>query len=362
MAAMQRRNLLILAAVTLVVVIAAVIASLSHAPQRGKQKTLLFPQLADRINDTAEVSIRGIDRSVTLVKQGDQWVVREAGGYPARFDRIRRLLLGMTNLRVLAEKTSTPRLYSRIGVEDPDSQGAASHLVTLKDGSGRTLATLIVGKQQRGAEPTEPPGVYVRPPDDKQSLLVEGRLPVSSQITDWFDQNLFSVKPDRIASIVIHHPGLEGVRLVREESGEDFEVEPIPAGRERQSDLIVARMETVLENTFAGNVTAAADYSFPEDHVETVIRTFDGLVARVRGAEQDGRNYVAFEFGVDEARLPAAEESGEDQEGRAETGAADIRAEAENYNNTVAGWIFTLPDYRYELFTRSLDDLTRPAE
>jgi hypothetical protein len=159
--------------------------------------------------------------------------------------------------------------------------------------------------------------------------------------------------------VVIRHPGAEPIRLSRIERGEDFAVEPVPAGREPQSDIFLARTDGILENTFASNVTSARDYNFPADHVETVIRTFDGLVAEVQSAGRDGRNYVAFEFSVDASNLPPAADEEGDRSGKS---AEDIRAEADKYNGIVSGWVYTLPDYRYQLLTRSLEDLTRPAE
>lgn len=348
MAGMRTRNLVILAAVTLIIIIVAVAASLSRAPQSGKEKTLLFPELKDTINNTSEVIIRGQGRTVTLLKQEIGWSVKEAGGYPANFDRLKPLLVGMTTLRIVEEKTRNPELYPRLGVEDPDNPGAASHLLVLKDDSGQTLAELIVGKSRRDAASPEG-GLYVRRPDQAQSLLVEGRLTVTSQITDWFSQRLFSIAPDRIRSMVIRHPDGETVTVSREEKGDDFSVEPVPEGRKPQSEIILTRMGTVLENTFALNVASAEDFTFPGDHVRATIRTFDGLVTEVQAVRKDDRNYVAFRFSVDESRLSTEEEDG-----------PDVREQADKFNKTASGWVFTLPDHRYDLLTRTLNDLTRP--
>lgn len=350
MAGMRTRNLIILAAVTLVVIIAAVVASLSRAPQSGKEKTLLFPELRDTINNTSEVIIRGQGRTVTLLKQDGQWVVQQAGGYPADFDRLRPLLVGMTALRVVEEKTSRPELYPRLGVEDPEKPNASSHLLVLKDDAGKSLAELIVGQSRRDSASPDEGGLYVRRPDQAQSLLVEGQLSVSSHLTDWFDQHLFSIKPDRIESITIRHPDGETATVTRDEPGDDFSVEPVPEGRKPQSEIILTRMGTVLENTFAVNVASRETFTFPEDHVNTTIRTFDGLVAEAQAVRQDDRNYVGFSFNIDESRIAPEEEDDE----------SDVRVEAENFNDIVSGWVFTLPDHRYDLLVRRLDDLTRP--
>jgi len=368
MAGMRTRNLVILAAVTLIVVVVAVITSLSRAPQSGKEKPLLFPNLKNTINETSEVIIRGRGRTVTLLREEDGWIVQEADGYPADFARLKSLLVGMTTLRAVEEKTSRPELYPRLGVEDPADPDASSHLVILKNEADQTLAELIIGKPRRDPASPDSSGLYVRRPDQAQSLLVEGRLDVSSQITDWFDQQLFSIEADRIESVVIRHPDGENVTVSRDEPGGDFSVEPLPEGREPQSEIILARMGTILENTFALNVASQKTFSFPEDHVKTTIRTFDGLIAETKAVRKNERNYVAFHFSVDKSRIEKKQpaETQEDTGAKEDAGSSEevkepnVSEEVAEYNDTVSGWVFTLPDHRYDLLVRRLDDLTRP--
>ena len=54
----MRARYIIVTALTLVVVIAAVIVSQQRAPQTSREKTRLFPELAEKINDVSELIIR----------------------------------------------------------------------------------------------------------------------------------------------------------------------------------------------------------------------------------------------------------------------------------------------------------------
>ena len=361
---MRYRNLLILALVTVAVIIAAAISSHLRAPTTDKKKELLFPGLEKQINNVGEVEIRDKDRTLNIVKQNDGWVIRQADGYPALLSKIKPLIINTAGLEIIEKKTSTPALYPRLGVEDVDSKGSTSHLLTLKDVSGKTLASLIVGKKQQGGTPGAAPGVYVRRTDAKQSLLVRGELPVSSRASDWFRKNLFSIEPDRIESVVIRHPDGQEVSLSRAKGKDKFELTSVPKGREPQSDVILYRMGNVLEDVYAQDIKSQDHYTFTDNHVTTTVRTFDGLVATIEAASADGRNYVHYVFQVDESRLPAAAKTTDKDKnaagGKDAPKQPDIRKEAEGYNKELSGWVYTIPEFKYDLLVESLDQLTKP--
>lgn len=366
---MRSRNLVILALVTVVVIVAAAVVSHLRAPTKDIKTTLLFPQLEKQINNVSEIVVRDRDGSVNMVKQKDGWVVSQVDNYPALFAKIKPLLINMAQLRVLEPKTSTPSLYPRLGVEDIDSKGATSHLLTLKDAGGKTLAELIVGKRQQGGAPGSPPGVYVRQPGKAQSLLVRGELPVSSRASDWFRKDLLNVVPDRIASIEIRRPDGSTATLERGKGQDKFKLASVPRGREAQSDVILYRMGNILQDIYAEDVKSQKHFALPDDHVTTTVRTFDGLVATIAAAKVDGTNHVQYSFSVDAAKLPAKkpDDAGKDKDKKdaaatQESGEKlDVRKEAAGYNKETAGWVYTLPPFQYELLVQSLDQLTRPA-
>jgi hypothetical protein len=146
----------------------------------------------------------------------------------------------------------------------------------------------------------------------------------------------------------------------------------VPAGREPRSDVMLHRMGTVLEDTYAQNVKSKDNYQFPASTASATIRTFDGLVANTMAAESGDRNYVHYAFSVDESKLKkTGEDASGDKEaaggGKAEGGkqAADdkpgVRREAENYNKQLSGWVYTIPDYKYDLLSETMDSLTKAA-
>jgi len=218
--------------------------------------------------------------------------------------------------------------------------------------------------------------VYVRRPDSKQSLLVQGDLPVTTRPEDWFETHLFNIDPQRIESIVIKHPNGPEVHLSRAKGTDDLTLANIPAGKKPKSDVVLHRMGTILQDNFAQNVASLKKFQFPADHASATIRTFDGLIAKTESAKVDGRNYVSYHFDVDPSKIkPAKDKSaGNDKKDQAKAGDKDsgkngksdnepkVRKEADKYNKQLSGWAYTLPDYKYQLLSETMDDLTSAAE
>ncbi len=357
---MKSNKLIILSLVTIVVVLAATMMSRHRAPSTSLQKQPLFPDLLEKVNDIASVSLSKQGKTLTLVREDKQWLIQQSDNYPANFGKIRETVIAVAELRILAEKTGNPKRYKRLGVEDPATEGASSLLLSLFDTGGDALASLIVGKPRHSKSAGDKPGLYVRLPDTQTALLVEGRLDVSATAMDWFERNLFSIHADRIKHIHIAHADGSSVDLGRENSVDDFTVDNLPAGMEMQSNVVISRMGTMLENIFVDNVINADKLTGIEQTVTTV-RTFDGLIVSIVSAEIDGVNYSGFGFSVDEKALPPPADENTEEEATASSGKPDPVEEANTLNKTLSGWAYAIPEFKYELFTRKLEQLSRKA-
>lgn len=359
---MQRRGLIVLSLITVAVIAAAVIATQLRSPRSSVDREALFPELKERINEVAEIRVEGLDRGVTLDRKGDSWVIREADDYPALIDRIRQTVVGVSELRIVAGKTSSPELYGRLGVEDPTAKGASSLLLTLKDASGNPVASLIVGKDRHSAAPGDRPGFYVRPPGTDQALLVEGRLDVSVEIRDWFDRELLDIPSERIREIRIQHGDGSVLRLARADASADLAVMDVPEGTELQSDPVLNRMGTMLEGFFVEGARNAANVEFPADAVSVTVSTFDGLVANLSGARIGDVPYVKFAFSYSgpaaaEPAPPAA--TAPETEEKEKEKKADVAGEVRKLQDTVTGWAFQVPQFKFELLGRRLEDMIK---
>ncbi|MGC1524097.1 MAG: hypothetical protein WA803_21335, partial [Steroidobacteraceae bacterium] len=115
------------------IVIAAVLAisgalylSTQRNLPRDSSGTALLPHLADEVNTVTALNIRkgSAAPTVTVHEQGNRWTVAQRGDYPADVSKLRKLLLALSDARIVEEKTSNPASYPVIGVEDPATAGS----------------------------------------------------------------------------------------------------------------------------------------------------------------------------------------------------------------------------------------------
>lgn len=402
----MKRRTLVLALITLLVVVAAAVVSRQRAPQAGKEKALLFPGLAARINDIDTLSVEDGRAALTMRRRDGRWLILEADDYPALPDKVKQAVLAAADLRVIAEKTSDPARYQRLGVADPGSQGAVSHWLTLKHAE-EELARLVVGDPRRSRSATAAPGLYVRVPGRAQALLATGRLNVSADVVQWIKRDVVNIAAERVRSVRLRPGANPAVHLEREAPTADLALQNIPAGKEPGAEYLINRLASILENVYVDGVRneSELDFSAPDSVVE--VSAFGGLEARAEVKNSGERSYARFSFtaapGNDAAMAVAPQPAGQEpaaaeqdatdaamEDAAAEdsamaTDAATTDAatmedaalatdaamedaaeesptpaqEAESLNAATRGWAYRLPASKAELFAQTLDDLVR---
>ncbi len=172
---------------------------------------LAYPGLATQLGSAVSVEINGGGKSVTLMHQGDDasanWVVAERGGYPADARKLRSVLVALGELRLYEPRTVDPSLYARLGVNNPQAEGATSTGIVVTDRVGRIMASLIVGHRGVRARPGAPEQIYIRRTGEKNAWLAEGSLDVSPDPLAWLQRGILDIKADQIASVEIHRDG-----------------------------------------------------------------------------------------------------------------------------------------------------------
>ena len=364
---MKNRKLMVLAIVTLTVILAAGITSRLRAPQSTINKQVLFPELSGRINDVAAITIEGNKGTITLRQEGGRWVLASADNYPALFNRIKRNVVGMAELRIVDEKTDNPEFYDRLGVEGPKVEGTKSMLITLQDKSGQTIAALIAGNKRQSS--SNEPGLYVRKPETARALLVEGFLDISEKPSHWFETHLFDIPSAQVQEARISYPHTGEKQMdnlvIRKDTREqpDFIVNLPGLGKESSTTLIANRISRGLEEMRADNVQSVKNFNFPDDETFiTTVNTFDGLVVTARLVKKDKTHYANFTFSAD----PSAASGNPEKE---DTTGTDNQvtdgeqtspvAQSQMLNKNLSPWVYEIPDFLYEALTTRPDQFRK---
>ena len=358
---MQPKTMKILVVATVAFVVLAVLFQQLGGPGGGGSKLpeRIAPGLADRLNDVAEIEITGPDGSLDLTKAGEGWAVASKDGYPAEFETVKQLLVGLAELAPREQKTADPARYARLGLGDP-GEGSDSLGVSLSAADGSVVAGFVLGLEVNSGSTAQR---YVRTVGEAQSWLAEGRIDAPTDAMRWVDTSVTQIARDRVTRVTITHPDGEVVSLAKEQGGTSFVLESVPEGRVPKAAGQVGAPASALGYLRFEDVRAGEDLTDEVgEPVIAVYETTDGLTVTVRTWQLDGKVWASFTA----EGAAAAKPEGEGESGGEPPAGPDAASEAEELNGKLAGWLYAVPQYQADSFRRRLVDLTdeqpEPAE
>jgi len=396
---MNTRSLLILAGATAVVAVVAAVtlhhgeSAVQETPAAGK----LFPAFGGSLNVAATVELKKKDGVTTLRRSADGWGLAEKNGYPVDMSAVRKTLIGLSELTATEARTEDPKLYSKLGVEDPDAEGSTSTLLTVKDEAGKELASLIVGKEHAGKSFTAHQ-VYVRKPGEKQSWLANGDLGLKEKGADWLDKKILEVKRERVRAVEIRHADGEIVAVDRDKpETKDFTLHDVPDGKEPTYPSAPTSVADALGYLNLEDVVPAESMDMKEGvSCTSKFTCFDGLTITVRTKDAGEKTYASFEASYeppqdaagpspapeakkDESKDPSQASAPDAKDSATKEGAAkteekpkvktaeEVQKEVSELNARLSKWAYQIPSYNKSSFEKKKaellkDKISPPAE
>ena len=353
------------------------------APPQTEQP--VFPGLMSKINEVSELAVNAQSKTMTIVRDGESWSVKEKHHYPANMGKIREALIGLGELNFLEAKTKNPELYEKLGLEDVDAEGSISMRVTLKDSAGTSLAEVIVGKQHPSKGNPSQDEVYVRKPGNPQTWLTIGKLSIEKIPSEWLDKDFLEVEPMRVRRVHITHPDNTTLILEKENPDDlDFQITNLPEGKEIQSQFAVNNIVSTVTSLSLDDVQPNSEFSFEDEYVVTAtFETFDGLEGTVKLFRKEDKDYVKVSaaFNADLIWKPEPEEElevekpveGENAQDKNDNEIvetlkpekpkvkpeAEVKAEIEALNKKVADWVYVIPKFRADTILKKPEDLIK---
>ncbi|ODU59837.1 MAG: hypothetical protein ABS99_03310 [Acetobacteraceae bacterium SCN 69-10] len=293
--------------------------------------TLVFPNLAPKLQTAAKVEITHQNKTLVIARQTDgSWGLADHGGFRVQPDRLRELLTGLTELRITEPRTADPAEYARLGVEDPKGPTGTANLLRVLDGAGKPLAALIIGHRRVRTAGNVPETIYIRRPGEAQSWLAEGRVPVDADPQLWFDRDIANIPADKVASVTVTRG--DAVLEFDREGGKP--ALKSPADHPKLDNFKMSDVFGSLDSLTLTDVKPAAD-KVGEQIGTTHIVGKDGLVVDV----------TVFKAGKDIWIQLAA------------SGDGAAKAEAAALQKRLAGWTFQVGAWKEQAFVPTLDEL-----
>jgi hypothetical protein len=380
---MKAKTLGILAGITIIIIGLAVFLNQDTTKPLSKGRGLVFPELMAKINDVTELTIESTGETVTLVRQENSWGVKEKNHYPAALEKVKGSLVGMAELRFREPKTTNPDLYEKLGLQDQTQEGSRATLVTIRANQNQEAAKLLIGDQRPAKENPSLSEIYVRKPDDPQTWLVTGKLPLERTVIEWLDQDILNLEGTRVSRVRVMHPGGESLTVQKTSPDAlDFQIADIPKGYKVQSQFNVNNVVNALSQLTLDDVKEEeATESEGQPGVKAVLETFDGLKVTVQTLMEGETVYgkISAEFDpslVYKVEQPEGQAESEDQSqgkkaeapksGPEKTSdpptpkvpsAEEVKEEVTGMNNKLGGWVFELPKFKVDNFSKKKEEL-----
>jgi Domain of unknown function (DUF4340) len=202
---MNRKQLILLLVVLAVIGGAGLVLLNQHkeswAVHEAKMGDKVLPNFQP--NDVAAIHIKG-GADLNIVREKDVWRVKERGDYLANFGQISDLLIKLRDLKIVEAETVGSSDLARVNLDEPGKGVDSGTLVEFKDGQGKVLASLLLGKkhmrQQNESSPArlvggDPDGRYILlPGDPKDVLLISDALnSLQPNPRQWLNKDFFKV-------------------------------------------------------------------------------------------------------------------------------------------------------------------------
>ncbi|ABS63020.1 hypothetical protein Plav_1400 [Parvibaculum lavamentivorans DS-1] len=352
------RNLALLAAITIIVVIAAIVAV---ATDRSSVRTSFVPHplfegldskldRVDRIVYTASRGLSGEVKIVMLRGEDGAWGAESRSGYPVNPELVKKTLLGVGEMEAYEPRTANPEWHRNLGLLAPEDIGSAVR-VEFFSGNDERLAGVLVGKVPERAVDVKGEGViYVRRDGEDQTWLARGRLPLLKTVSEWLDPTFVDIPREDVARVTLWADTDRPVIMSRGSPEEaNFAIENVPEGRVTRGAPVVNRVATALLDSGFDDVAPADTLDFPETAPQVVVETFDGVKLTMRMGGQGGALWARFSAAADAALLPDG----------ADASKAEARAAA--LNARLGPWVYKLPQDVSSQLTQTMDIVTREA-
>jgi hypothetical protein len=329
----KRRHLIALGSAAAAAVGAAVflVPRTTETPSPS-EAALAFPNLAPRLANAQRIEIGQSGATLTIQRgPGETWTLPAKGNYPARGERVRELLVGLTELRLTERRTADPESLSRLGLDEPSRPNSTAALLRVLDGAGTPLAELVIGRRRMRTQGGVPESVYVRRPDENQSYLAEGRLPVDADPQLWIDRDIANLPHERVRRVIAVRDG-RTVELLR---GGDLDAPlaiALPGDAPPADDVALDEVGRALEGLTLLDVRPEAEVpGEPAGEGRFMLTDNLTVTARIRKAGEDV--WVLLVAAGDE--------------------------EAARLNARWRGWAYQVGAWKQNAFAPSLDTLRR---
>lgn len=237
----------------------------------------IFAGIAQNLDGINHVTLQQGDKKLELKKNDNgSWALSNKNNYPANNAMVQKLLITMSDAKMIEAKTNNPALYTDVDIDEPSVKNKAM-LVQLN--ADKKEWSYIFGKMIYLPRTYQ---YFVRPTNDTQSWAVTIATPIALDTPLWIDRTFLSIREDDIQS-VIFYPTTHAVEVERVADGQHFQwVRGKISAPNVSADSIASSAAMLLSGNFLQDV--GLDKTIEKLTPLFMVTTKDGLVITAANA------------------------------------------------------------------------------
>jgi hypothetical protein len=321
------------------------------------------------VNAVAGLRLTQGTNAVNITKAGDDWVVKERGGYPANFDEVRSFVRKLAELKVTQPvKVGASRLPMLELTKE------AGTFVEFLDKDGKALKSVTLGKQLSAAGGNDnspfgggggmPNGRYLQTGAGPETVVVVND-PLSSAKTDaseWIAKEFIKVEQP-VSVVVAGATPTNSFSLVRTNEFADWTLADAQAGEDLDKNKLYSFNSLLSAPSFNDLVLAPDLAKLGLDlPTKATIKTAGGFTYEVKLGKADGDNYplqVSVSADLKKQREAGKDEKPEDK-AKLDKEFADKLAKQEEKlksEQAFAKWTYTVSKWTVDALLKGRGEL-----
>jgi len=326
------------------------------------------------VNDVTQIIIQSGTNELSVARKDDIWRVRERGDYPANFGTISSVLLKLKDLKVVqAEQVGASQL-GRLELLPPGPGSNTATRVELRDSSGKSIKTLLLGKKHMSKSPRGsqfgdmeggfPDGRYVMTDASAGNVAVisDALSDLEPQPQSWLSKEF--VKIEKVKSVAVRFPeATNSWKLTRETETGEWKLADAAAAEKLDASKLFSfgnpLSSVQISDVAIGLTPEQTGLAKP---TTLTIETFDGLTYAVQTGAQTNSDVfvnVMVTANLVKERTPGKDEKPEDK-AKLDKEFADNLKKLETKvadESALSKWTYLLPNWTMESLLKKRSEL-----
>lgn len=341
---MNKKSFIIILIIAAVCIgITLVISNQKKSEKSSASEQLFVPELKGKLDSIEKIVIQhsGVN-PLTFIRSDKVWQLKEKSGYKAKFKALRELLTNISEAKLFEAKTKKEENYIQLGVEEVTQEKGSGSRIKIYGAEDKLLEDIIIGRYKINK------GTYLRKAGEKQSWLSQSKIIVNSNFIEWLDKKIIDMPLDNIQSV--SYEPKDGIQytISRETNKQKFMVQY----KEGESAPKNPRFAENLARLLGGlefNDVSKREGNIPTKDIfsSRTYSTFDGLKITVNGSKQnkEKNNDISIDISTSE-----------------KAGSTELMEQKIKLEQSISGWIFTVPDHIFTKFNKTLGDIVELEE